>query len=104
MKQFAGSVDHVVPRDEAVFSFGPEMSPVLEVDPGTIVTFEAQDCFSGQIRTEGAIDFSAPCGCKPRTCLVIPSGRSSMTRRFRVQTIMRSAWEHFFWRHRLRMY
>ena len=62
MKQFAGSVDHVIPRDEAVFSFGPEMIPVLEVDPGTIVTFETQDCFSGQIRTEGDmvtdIDFS----------------------------------------------
>ena len=62
MKKFAGSVDHVIPRDEAAFSFGPEMSPVLEVDPGTTVTFETQDCFSGQIRTGSDlvtdIDFS----------------------------------------------
>ncbi|HEY6582775.1 MAG TPA: hypothetical protein VIZ60_16805 [Rubrobacter sp.] len=40
MQQFADSVDHVLPKEEAVFSFGPEMRPVLEVDPGAVVTFE----------------------------------------------------------------
>lgn len=62
MQQFAGSVDHVIPREEAVFNFGPEMKPVLEVDPGAVVTFETHDCFSGQIQTESdmvtEIDFS----------------------------------------------
>jgi acetamidase/formamidase len=52
MRQFAGSVDHVIPKEEAVFSFGPEMRPVLEVDPGAVVTFETHDCFSGQIQTK----------------------------------------------------
>lgn len=40
MQQFADSVDHVLPKEEAVFNFGPEMRPVLEVDPGAVVTFE----------------------------------------------------------------
>ena len=62
MQQFAGSVDHVIPKEEAVFNFGPDMEPVLEVDPGAVVTFETYDCFSGQIQTESdlvtEIDFS----------------------------------------------
>jgi amidase len=62
MTSFAGTVDHVIPKDEVVFSFGPEMRPVLEVDPGAVVRFETHDCFSGQIQTEGdlvtEIDFS----------------------------------------------
>lgn len=62
MQEFVGRVDHVLPRDEAVFNFGPEMKPVLEVDPGAVVTFETHDCFSGQIQTESdlvtEIDFS----------------------------------------------
>jgi amidase len=43
---------HRVPRDQVIWSFGPELEPVLEVDPGTVVTFETNDCFSGQIQTE----------------------------------------------------
>jgi amidase len=62
MTQAINRVDHVIPKEEAVFSFGPEMKPVLEVDSGTVVTFETHDCFSGQIRTENDlitdIDFS----------------------------------------------
>ena len=53
MQRYAGAVDHVIPKDDAVFNFGPEMKPVLEVDPGEVVTFETHDCFSGQIKTEG---------------------------------------------------
>ena len=52
MRQFTESVDHKIPRDKVVFSYGPDMKPVLEVNPGEIVTFETQDCFSGQILTE----------------------------------------------------
>jgi amidase len=43
---------HRVPRDQVIWSFGPDLEPVLEVDPGTVVTFETNDCFSGQIRSE----------------------------------------------------
>ncbi|MSO57505.1 MAG: hypothetical protein EXQ77_00505 [Thermoleophilia bacterium] len=45
------AVDHVVSRDQVVWGFGPEMEPVLEVEPGSIVRFETNDCFTGQIRT-----------------------------------------------------
>ena len=54
MAQSIERVDHTIPNQEAVFAFGPEMKPVLEVDPGEVVTFETHNCFSGQIQTEGA--------------------------------------------------
>ena len=43
---------HVVSRDDVIWAFGPELDPVLEVEPGTAVRFETNDCFSGQIRSE----------------------------------------------------
>ena len=43
---------HRISRDEVVWAFGPDMKPVLEIDPGAIVTLETNDCFTGQIRTE----------------------------------------------------
>jgi amidase len=55
-------VDHTIPKEEAVFAFGPEMQPVLEVDAGEVVTFVTHDSFSGQIQAESDlvtdIDFS----------------------------------------------
>jgi amidase len=50
--RFAGVVDHVVTRDQVVWGFGPEMEPVLEVEPGAVVRFETNDCFTGQIASE----------------------------------------------------
>jgi amidase len=35
-----------------VWAFGPDLEPVLEVEPGATVTFETNDCFTGQIRSE----------------------------------------------------
>ena|SRR3712207_3129376 len=62
MTQSIDRVDHTIPKEEAIFGFGPEIKPVLEVDPGEVVTFETHDCFSGQIQTESDlvtdIDFS----------------------------------------------
>jgi amidase len=46
------TVDHVVSREDVIWAFGPELEPVLEVDPGAIVRLETNDCFSGQIRSE----------------------------------------------------
>ena len=43
---------HRISRDEVVWAFGPDMTPVLEIDPGEIVTLETNDCFTGQIQTE----------------------------------------------------
>src|SRR5256714_1108240 len=43
---------HSLSRDQVIWSFGPELEPVLEVEPGDTVTFETNDCFTGQIRSE----------------------------------------------------
>ncbi len=43
---------HRIGRDQVVWEFGPDMEPVLEVKPGDVVTFETNDCFTGQIRSE----------------------------------------------------
>jgi amidase len=43
---------HRLSRDQVVWEFGPDMKPVLEVQPGDVVTFETNDCFTGQIRSE----------------------------------------------------
>src|SRR3954453_17706799 len=48
----ATAIGHRIGRDEIIWSFGPELEPVLEVDPGETVTFETNDCFTGQITTE----------------------------------------------------
>ena len=45
-------MNHRLSRDEVVWSFGPDLVPVLEVEPGDVVTFETNDCFTGQIRSE----------------------------------------------------
>src|SRR5947208_14197718 len=42
---------HRLSRDQVIWSFGPDLQPVLEVDPGDVVTFETNDCFSGQIKS-----------------------------------------------------
>src|SRR5213596_4046257 len=46
------TVDHVVSRDEIIWAFGPDLEPVLEVEPGAVVRFETNDCFTGQITSE----------------------------------------------------
>jgi amidase len=43
---------HRLGRDQVIWEFGPHLDPVLEVDPGDTVTFETNDCFTGQIQSE----------------------------------------------------
>ena len=43
---------HRLTRDQVIWAFGPQLAPVLEVAPGDVVTFETNDCFSGQIKSE----------------------------------------------------
>jgi amidase len=43
---------HRLTRDQVIWEFGPDLEPVLEVNPGDVVTFETNDCFTGQIQTE----------------------------------------------------
>src|SRR5438128_8325272 len=57
----AVATEHRVSREDVIWAFGPELEPVLEVEPGAVVTFETRDCFDGQIRSEDdlvtSIDF-----------------------------------------------
>ncbi len=48
----ATAVAHRLGRDEIIWAFGPDLEPVLEIDPGDTVTFETNDCFTGQITSE----------------------------------------------------
>ena len=52
---------HRISREDVIWAFGPDLEPVLEVEPGAVVTFETRDCFDGQIRSEDdlvtSIDF-----------------------------------------------
>ena len=48
----ATAVGHRIGRDEIIWAFGPDLEPVLEIDPGETVTFETNDCFTGQITSE----------------------------------------------------
>ncbi len=43
---------HRLTREQVIWEFGPRLEPVLEVQPGDTVTFETNDCFTGQIRSE----------------------------------------------------
>jgi amidase len=43
---------HFLSRNQVIWSFGPGPQPVLEVEPGDVVTFETNDCFTGQITSE----------------------------------------------------
>jgi amidase len=48
----ATAVGHRIGRHEIIWAFGPQLEPVLEVEPGDTVTFETNDCFTGQITSE----------------------------------------------------
>ena len=52
MVAMAVATQHRISRDEVIWAFGPDLEPVLEVEPGDDVTFETNDCFTGQIRSE----------------------------------------------------
>jgi amidase len=46
------AIDHEITRDQHVWAFGPDMEPVLTVDPGAVVRLELNDCFTGQVQSE----------------------------------------------------
>ncbi|HEY7345246.1 MAG TPA: acetamidase/formamidase family protein, partial [Gaiella sp.] len=45
-------IDEVIGRDSVIWAFGPDLDPVVEVEPGAVVRLETNDCFTGQIRSE----------------------------------------------------
>src|SRR5215211_1088253 len=94
----AVATDNIVTRDEIIWAFGPDLERVLEVEPGSVVRFETNDCFTGQIASEDdlvtGIDFErvnsatgpvAVKGAEPGDSLVVellevrPSGRGFAT-------------------------
>jgi amidase len=48
----AVAAEHRIGRDDVIWAFGPDLQPVLEVEPRAVITLETNDCFTGQIRTE----------------------------------------------------
>src|SRR5437763_4963324 len=48
----AVATEHRIGREHVIWSFGPELEPALEIEPGESVVFETNDCFTGQIRSE----------------------------------------------------
>ncbi len=48
----SSTVETLVRRDQFVWSFGPDMTPVISVEPGDVVRLETNDCFHGQVRSE----------------------------------------------------
>jgi len=44
--------DVEIGRDDIVWSFGPNMTPVVTVQPGTVIRLETNDCFTGQVTDE----------------------------------------------------
>ena len=51
----AVATEHRVSREDVIWAFRPDLEPVLEVEPGAVVTFETNDCFTGQIQTAEAL-------------------------------------------------
>src|SRR3954466_4117236 len=48
----AAATEHRVSGEDVIWGFGPDLEPVLEVEPGATVRFETNDCFTGQITSE----------------------------------------------------
>ena len=46
------AIEHRIADDQVVWAFGPDMTPVLEVEPGTVVTLAMKDGLNGQITRE----------------------------------------------------
>jgi amidase len=44
--------EHTLTDEQVVHAFGPDMAPVLEVDPGTVVSLQMKDALAGQITRE----------------------------------------------------
>ena len=58
---------HRLSRDHVIWAFGPDLQPVLEVEPGDVVTFETNNCFSGQIQSEDDLATNIDLGRRHRT-------------------------------------
>ena len=46
------SSEYTLTEDQVVFGFGPDMAPVVEVDPGAVVTLRMKDGLGNQLTRE----------------------------------------------------
>ncbi|MEI8057694.1 MAG: acetamidase/formamidase family protein [Actinomycetes bacterium] len=46
------TADYEIAKDQHVWSFEPNMTPVLTVAPGSVIRLETNDCFHGQVTDE----------------------------------------------------
>ena len=44
--------DFKISKEQHVWAFSADMTPVVTVDPGTVIELETFDCFTGQVQTE----------------------------------------------------
>lgn len=44
--------DFTLGKDQHVWAFSADMTPVLTVDPGAVIAVESWDCFTGQVQSE----------------------------------------------------
>lgn len=44
-----------VSREHVIFSFGPELNPVVQVEQGALLRLELQDCYHGQITSAAVL-------------------------------------------------
>lgn len=44
--------DYSISKDQHVWTYSPQMEPVLTVDPGAKIHLETWDCFTGQVNSE----------------------------------------------------
>ena len=44
--------EHTLTNEQVVFAFGPDMTPVLEVDPGAVIDLHMKDGLGNQITSE----------------------------------------------------
>ena len=44
--------EHTLTNEQVVFAFGPDMTPVIEVDPGAVISLAMKDGLGGQITSE----------------------------------------------------
>ena len=73
----AVATEHRISRDDVIWAFGPDLVPVLEVEPGDVVTFETNDCFTGQIRSEADLVTAMVAPAKARLAKAVTGGKLS---------------------------
>ena len=52
--------EHTLTNEQVVFAFGPDMTPVIEVDPGAVISLAMKDGLGGQITARTTSSVTSP--------------------------------------------